>query len=113
MKALRRTVFWQSRAVILCGLVSWVGGSVAGISSLLGGLVCALPSMLVVLLMHLFRNQQAHPLAIFLYEFIKVSLVILGFFSVALFYKELSWLPFILSAGIVLLSHIFALASRK
>ena len=39
--------------------------------------------------------------------------VILGFFSVALFYKELSWLPFILSAGIVLLSHIFALASRK
>lgn len=114
MKALRRTVFWQSRAVILCGLVSWVAaGSVAGISSLLGGLVCALPSMLVVLLMHLFRNQQAHPLAIFLYEFIKVSLVILGFFSVALFYKELSWLPFILSAGIVLLSHIFALASRK
>lgn len=96
MKALRRTVFWQSGAVILCGLVSWVAaGSVAGISSLLGGLVCALPSMLVVLLMHLFRNQQAHPLAIFLYEFIKVSLVILGFFSVALFYKELSWLPFI------------------
>lgn len=95
MKALRRTVFWQSGAVILCGLVSWVAaGSVAGISSLLGGLVCALPSMLVVLLMHLFRNQQAHPLAIFLYEFIKVSLVILGFFSVALFYKELSWLPF-------------------
>ena len=112
MKALRRTVFWQSGAVILCSLVSWVAaGSVAGISSLLGGLVCALPSML--LLMHLFRNQQAHPLAIFLYEFIKVSLVILGFFSVALFYKELSWLPFILSAGIVLLSHIFALASRK
>ena len=110
MKALRRTVFWQSGAVILCSLVSWVAaGSVAGISSLLG----ALPSMLVVLLMHLFRNQQAHPLAIFLYEFIKVSLVILGFFSVALFYKELSWLPFILSAGIVLLSHIFALASRK
>ena len=115
MKALRRTVFWQSGAVILCSLVSWVAaGSVAGISSLLGGLVCALPSMLVVLLMHLFRNAaSAHPLAIFLYEFIKVSLVILGFFSVALFYKELSWLPFILSAGIVLLSHIFALASRK
>lgn len=42
MKALRRTVFWQSGAVILCGLVSWVAaGSVAGISSLLGGLVCA------------------------------------------------------------------------
>ena len=76
MKALRRTVFWQSGAVILCGLVSWVAaGSVAGISSLLGGLVCALPSMLVVLLMHLFRNQQAHPLAIFLYEFIKVSAI--------------------------------------
>ena len=38
MKALRRTVFWQSGAVILCGLVSWVAaGSVAGISSLLGG----------------------------------------------------------------------------
>lgn len=37
MKALRRTVFWQSGAVILCGLVSWVAaGSVAGISSLLG-----------------------------------------------------------------------------
>lgn len=53
MKALRRTVFWQSGAVILCSLVSWVAaGSVAGISSLLGGLVCALPSMLVVLLMH-------------------------------------------------------------
>ena len=47
MKALRRTVFWQSGAVILCSLVSWVAaGSVAGISSLLGGLVCALPSML-------------------------------------------------------------------
>lgn len=44
MKALRRTVFWQSGAVILCGLVSWVAaGSVAGISSLLGGLVCAAP----------------------------------------------------------------------
>lgn len=36
MKALRRTVFWQSGAVILCSLVSWVAaGSVAGISSLL------------------------------------------------------------------------------
>ena len=82
MKALRRTVFWQIGAVIICSLVSWVAaGSVAGISSLLGGLVCAVPSMLVVFLMHLFRNQQAHPLAIFLYEFIKVSLVILGFFS--------------------------------
>lgn len=113
MKALRRTVFWQSGAVILCGLVSWVAaGSVAGISSLLGGLVCALPSMLVVLLIFV-SESASHPLAIFLYEFIKVSLVILGFFSVALFYKELSWLPFILSAGIVLLSHIFALASRK
>lgn len=43
MKALRRTVFWQSGAVILCGLVSWVAaGSVAGISSLLGGFgLCA------------------------------------------------------------------------
>lgn len=48
MKALRRTVFWQSGAVILCSLVSWVAaGSVAGISSLLGGLVCALPDAFV------------------------------------------------------------------
>lgn len=61
MKALRRTVFWQSGAVILCGLVSWVAaGSVAGISSLLGGLVCALPSMLVVLLMHLFSPSVSN-----------------------------------------------------
>lgn len=45
--------------------------------------------------------------------FIKVSLVILGFLSVALFYKELNWLAFILSAGVVLLSHVFALASRE
>lgn len=60
MKALRRTVFWQSGAVILCGLVSWVAaGSVAGISSLLGGLVCALPSMLVVLL--IFVSESASP----------------------------------------------------
>lgn len=61
MKALRRTVFWQSGAVILCGLVSWVAaGSVAGISSLLGGLVCALPSMLVRLT-DAFVSESASP----------------------------------------------------
>lgn len=114
MEALRRIVFWQSGAVVFCCVVSLaVAGSVAGISSLLGGLVCALPSFLVIFLMHVFKDKRTTPIAIFLYEFIKVSLIILGFLSVALFYKELSWLPFILSAGVVLLSHIFALASRK
>lgn len=114
MEALKRIVFWQSAAVLLCSFVSWAaGGSGAGISSFLGGLVCAVPSFFIILLMYLFRGMPPNPIAIFLYEFIKVSLVILGFLSVALFYKELSWLPFILSAGIVLLSHIFALASRK
>lgn len=62
MKALRRTVFWQSGAVILCGLVSWVAaGSVAGISSLLGGLVCALPSFNARRLTDAFVSESASP----------------------------------------------------
>ncbi len=114
MKALRRVVFCQLIACLICTVAALaIGGSAAAVSSLLGGAVCALPSFLVIFLMYLTRNRAASPLGVFVFEFIKVSLVILGFLSVALFYKELNWLAFILSAGVVLLSHVFALASRE
>lgn len=88
-------------------------GAEGAISSLLSGAACALPSFLVIYLMIKFSGKGASPAGIFIYEFVKVSLIILGFLSIALFYSHLKWLPFIFTAIAVLLSHIFALASRN
>ncbi|MBS4845138.1 MAG: ATP synthase subunit I [Burkholderiales bacterium] len=114
MFALRRVVFWQFFVCLSCSLLFWIfSGRNSGLSALCGGAVCAFPSLLVILMMWVTRNAKASPFGIFLYEFFKVTMIIFGFLIVAMFYKNLDWLSFIISSGAVLLSHVFALASRK
>ncbi len=114
MFALKRVIIWQLSACLLFTLIFWIFlGNNSGLSALCGGLVCALPSFLVILILFVTRHARATPLGIFLYEFIKVSMIILGFLIVALVYKNLDWLSFIITGGAVLISHVFALASRQ
>ena len=114
MKALKRVVFWQSAVWLGCTLLAFIlSGKGAAISAFLSGAVCALPSFFVISLLIVFKDAPASPVGIFILEFLKVSLSILGFLCVALFFKDLDWLAFILTVIAVLISHVFALASRR
>ncbi len=114
MSALKSVVVFQSLTWLAMAVLFLIlSGTRGGVSAFLGGAVCALPAFLVVAMMEATRKLPQTPLRIFVYEFLKVSLIILGFFSVALFYKDLNWLSFIISSAAVLLSHVFALASRR
>lgn len=113
MFALRRVIFWQLAVWLSCIVVALLVGVSAAFSAFWGGAVCALPSFGVIGLLYISRHNRASPLGIFIVEFIKVSLTIFGFLCVALFYKNLHWLSFILTFSAVLLSHLFALAGRS
>ncbi len=112
MASLKNVVLFQSTAWLFVAFVFFLfSGSNAACSAFVGGAVCALPSFFVIALMML--NKSASPFGIFIYEFIKVSMIILGFLLVALLYKDLNWLAFIISSATVLLSHVFALSIRR
>lgn len=114
MNALIRVVFWQGVTWFACLLISFcLVGQAVLLSSFFGGLVCIVPTLLVVVTMLRLNKEVASPVGIFVFEFIKVSLTILGLFCVASFYKNLHWLAFIMTACAVLVSHVFALASRR
>ena len=64
--------------------------------------------------MEKFLDKNGKSILIIILSVILFEVFICNFsFFESLFYKELNWLAFILSAGVVLLSHVFALASRE
>ncbi len=114
MAALKSLFLIQSMTWLVGVVVFWIFWGTTGLfSAFLGGAVSALPSFLVIALLILGSNRQTSPFSIFIYEFIKVAQIILGFLCVAFFYKNLNWPSFMITFSAVLLSHLFALARRR
>lgn len=114
MKALDKVIFLQCCSWLVVSGLFWIfGGTTSGVSAFFGGAACALPTLLVILTIKLVPAMYISPIAIFVYEFIKVAGTILGLLLVVLFYKELEWPPFLVSSGVVLNSLLVAMAFRR
>jgi ATP synthase protein I len=121
-----RVVAAQFATSMVVAAGAWIiGGHRAAVSSLLGGLACALPNGLFALnlarLGHLSRsravdggsgNATAYALALLIGEFIKVALTIGLLVLIARTYKEVVWLALIVAVIAVLLMQAVVLVRR-
>ena len=121
-----RVVAAQFVTCLVVAAGAWmIGGDRAAVSSLLGGLACALPNGLFALnlarLGHLSqpraqgngsRGAAAHALALLVGEFVKVVLTIGLLALIAWAYKDVVWLALIVAVIAVLLMQAAALAWR-
>lgn len=113
MDSLSRVVFFQVISWLVLSLIFWIfKGDHFGLSAFLGGGSCVIPAVLVVLLIRC-SGSIVSPLAVFIYEFIKVITTIVCFVAIAMFYKNLEWGAFLVTSVAVLISHLFALAYRR
>jgi ATP synthase protein I len=107
-----RIILMQLLAALVVALIALLlGGEVAGISAVLGGLSCALPNALFAVRLHLatLKPGGASPVTFFVGEFVKILLTLACLAAVALLYRDVNWLAFIASVIIVLKSYIFLL----
>jgi ATP synthase protein I len=107
-----RIILLQLLAAIAVALIALpVGGVAAGISALLGGFCCILPNALFAVRLQLATRKPggASPVTFFVWEFVKIGLILACMAAVALLYRDVNWLAFIASVIVVLKSYLFLL----
>jgi ATP synthase protein I len=92
-------------------VVACVAGGLGGMSAMLGGLCCAIPSGLFALRLHMSTRKPggASPTTFFVGEFIKIATTLALFGAVVWLYRDVHWLAFVLSFIAVLKSYIILL----
>lgn len=114
MDSFCRIIFFQLLSLLIVVIVAWaVWSNGVAFSALLGGGSCAIPSIMATLTMKVIVKRMNNPLAFFLVEIFKVTGTIFLLLLVALIYKGLHWPAFLIGCGVVLFSHLFALAYRR
>ncbi len=111
-----RIVRWQVAATVLvAALAGAIGGMAAAVSAALGGLSCTLPNALFALRLALAATRPggATPVTFFTGELVKVASTVLLLFGSAWWYRELSWLAFVVGAIVALKSYFVVLLIRK
>ncbi|MBS1170831.1 MAG: synthase chain [Burkholderiaceae bacterium] len=112
-----RIVVWQLVvALVYVALAVVIGGEVAGISALLGTASCVVPNMLFMLgynrLVESGSGQAS--LGVFLgLELAKVILTIVLMVASVWYYREVSWVYFLLGLAIALKSYILFLLKNR
>ena len=111
-----RIVGWQVVTAVVVAVVSWlIGGEIAGISAALGGVVCVVPNMLFALgLRWLERPGKQVGMGVFMaLEFAKIALTMAFMITAVWFYRDVSWVYFLISLVIVLKSYILLLYKNR
>jgi len=111
-----RVISLQLIIAIATALVAaLLGGVHAGISSILAGLGCIIPNMVMFsglyLNDHVFRKSGTS--ALFIVEFAKIYLTLMLVVAVFWLYKDVNWISFLISFVIALKSYIFLLSRSK
>jgi ATP synthase protein I len=98
-------------ALIVAIIATLIGGQVAGISALSGGLCYALPNGLFAVRLYACTRKPggANPATFFIGEFLKILTVIALLTAVVLLYRELHWLSFLVGFTAVLKSYFILL----
>jgi ATP synthase protein I len=120
-----RVVAAQFVTSLVVAAGAWmIGGGRAAVSSLLGGMACALPNGLLALNLARLEHRQArtvskesggataYAIALLVGEFVKVVLTIGLLALIAWAYKDVVWLALIVAVIAVLLMQAAALAWR-
>ncbi len=116
MNNMMRIVGWQT---LLAGVVAigalLLGGQVAGISAALGGVVCVVPNVLFAIGFRMLerRKKQAGMGVFLVLEFVKIVLTMAFMIAAVWFYRDVSWVYFLISLAIVLNSYIFLLYKNR
>ena len=102
-------------AIVTALMAALLGGTHAGISSLLAGLSCIIPN--AVMFSGLYLNdhvlQKPGTSAFFIAEFAKICLTLVLVAVAFWLYKDVNWVSFLVSFVIVLKSYIFLLSRSK
>lgn len=100
MPTMARAILWQ---LLVTGVVALaaalVGGAMAGMSALLGGLACVVPNALLAwrLTVEMRRPGGATVQGFFVGEFVKIAVTVLILFVVARTVPGLNWLALIVA----------------
>ena len=111
-----RIILLQLVAAFLVALIALlVGGVIAGISALLGGFCCILPNALFAFRLQLAAQKpgNASPMTFFVWEFVKIGLILTSMALVAVLYRDVNWLAFLAAVIVVLKSYIFLLFRNR
>lgn len=116
MDNMARIVGWQSVAAIVVAVVSLlIGGQAAGISSALGGICCVVPNMMFAVGVQVVerRKKQVSMGVFMVLEFLKLFLTMVFMITAVWFYRDVSWVYFLISLAIVLKSYILLLYKNR
>jgi len=111
-----KIVLWQGVAtIIVAAIAGAVGGVASAISAVLGGASCALPNALFALRLSLAARRPggASSESFFTGELVKVVSTVVLMFGSVWWYRNLSWLPFLLGAIAALKGYFLVLLIRK
>ena len=116
MNNMARIVGWQAAVAVAVAILSMlIGGQAAGTSAALGGVVCVVPNVLFAIgLRILERRKKQVGLGVFLVlEFLKIVLTMVLMITAVWFYRDVSWVYFLVSLAIVLKSYILLLYKNR
>ena len=107
-----RVVSLQLIATAIAGAIAaMLGGEVAMVSAVLGGICCVLPNgvFAVRLFAGMNRPGGANPATFFVWEFIKIAMTLALFGAAGWLYRDMNWLAFVGGFIVALKSYIILL----
>lgn len=116
MDNIARIVGWQFAVAVVVTIGSLlIGGEKGGISAALGGLSCVIPNMLFAVAVRVVeRRKKPVSMGFFLVvEFLKIVLTMVFMIAAVWFYRDVSWVYFLVSLVIVLKSYILLLLKNR
>jgi ATP synthase protein I len=116
MNNMARIVGWQFAVVVGVAVASLlIGGEIAGISAALGGMICVIPNMMFVVAVRMVEHRKKQvSMGIFLVlEFLKIVLTMVFMVAAVWFYREVSWVYFLISLAIALKSYLLLLYKNR
>ncbi len=111
-----RALLWQSVIAILVALIAlWIGGTPAGIASILAGLCCVIPNTVFYVGMVVAEKVFARlkPATFFVMEFVKVVIAMILVIATFWIYRDINWIAYIVSFVLVIKVYIVLLLKAR
>ncbi len=107
-----RLVSLQMLLTVVVGLIAaLLGGKVALVSAIIGGLCCVVPNGIVAVRLYAGTQKPggANPMSFFIWEFAKIAMTVALMFAAVKLYHDLNWLAFLVGFIVALKSYIILL----
>lgn len=111
-----RALLWQSGIAILIALIAtWIGGTSAGVASILAGLCSVIPNIIFSVGMLAAEKIFARlkPATFFVMEFVKIVIAMILVIATFWIYRDINWIAYIISFVLVIKVYIVLLLKAR